>query len=347
MTTEITIRKPDDWHLHLRDGRILHEVLPYTAKHFARAIVMPNLVPPVTDIASAEAYRERILAADGDRRFEPLMTAYLTDNSNGEELSKGFQLGVIRAAKLYPAGATTNAENGVSDVKKIYPVFEAMQKANMPLLVHGELVGDQYDIYDREKIFIDEILSAIHATFPDLKIVFEHITTKQGVEFVVQADEHLAATITPHHLLINRSTMFRGGIRPHYYCLPIAKRREHQLALRHAATSGSSKFFLGTDSAPHSESAKENACGCAGVFNAGTALACYAQVFDDENSLHHFENFAAANGPNFYGLPLNDARIRLEKLSSPLPSPDVVGLERIHQFLPDTPVYWRVVDSDE
>ena len=346
MSAEITIRRPDDWHLHLRDGRILREVLPYTAKYFARAIVMPNLVPPVTDIESAQAYRQRILAADTDSNFEPLMTAYLTDNSSGEELAKGFKQGILRAAKLYPAGATTNAEHGVSNVNKIYPVFEAMQDANMPLLVHGEVVGEQYDIYDREKIFIDEILSAIHNSFPNLKIVFEHITTKQGVEFVEQADEHVAATITPHHLLINRSTMFRGGIRPHYYCLPIAKRREHQLALRQAATGGNNKFFLGTDSAPHGEAAKESACGCAGVFNAGTALACYAQVFDDENALDNFEQFAAFNGPNFYNLPPNEGYLRLEKHATPLSSLDTVGQERIHQFLPDSPVYWRVVDLD-
>ncbi|MGR8950726.1 MAG: dihydroorotase [Gammaproteobacteria bacterium] len=345
MSEEITIRKPDDWHLHLRDGDTLRNVLPYTTAYFKRAIVMPNLVPPVIDGESASAYRERILDAAGDAKFEPLMTAYLTDRTVPDELAAAHRNGFITAAKLYPAGATTNAESGVSDVKKIYSVFEAMQKTDMPLLVHGEVVGEQYDIYDREKIFIDTTLSRIHQDFPELRIVFEHITTAQGVEFVQQTNDHIAATITPHHLTINRSTMFRGGIRPHFYCLPIAKRREHQIALRHAATSGNEKFFLGTDSAPHSQAAKQSDCGCAGVFNAATALSCYAQVFDEENALDKLENFASINGPNFYRLPLNDGFITLQKQTEPLSTPETVGDERIHHFLPDTPVYWRVVES--
>ena len=343
MPDKITIRRPDDWHLHLRDGRILREVLPYTAEHFRRAIVMPNLVPPVTDAALAAAYRQRIVDADDSRSFQPLMTAYLTDKSDPEDLVRGYKDGILSAVKLYPAGATTNADQGVTDIKRVYPVFEKMQDTDMPLLVHGEVVGSEYDIFDREKIFLDTILGAIHATFPNLKIVLEHVTTRQGIEFVAAANDRVAATITPHHLMINRSTMFKGGIRPHLYCLPIAKRREHQLALREAATSGEQKYFLGTDSAPHAEDAKQSACGCAGIFNAGTAMACYAQVFDEENALEHLEKFASINGPNFYALPLNDDTLTLYRSDEALAQPDCVGVDRVHQFLPDTPVYWRVL----
>ena len=343
MLDEITIRRPDDWHLHLRDGRILQEVLPYTAAHFARAIVMPNLVPPVTGAASAIAYRQRIKDAYSGDNFEPLMTAYLTDHADPDGLVEAHQNGVITAVKLYPAGATTNADQGVTDVEKVYPVFEKMQDTDMPLLVHGEVVGPEHDIFDREKIFLDTILAEIHERFPTLKIVLEHVTTRQGIEFVAAASDKVAATITPHHLMINRSTMFQGGIRPHLYCLPIAKRREHQQALREAATSGAAKYFLGTDSAPHAEHAKQSACGCAGIFNAGTAMACYAQVFDEENALENLEKFASINGPNFYGLPLNDGTLSLRRVNEPMAEPECVGQERIHQFLPDTAVYWRVV----
>ena len=343
MPSEITIKRPDDWHLHLRDGAILGEVAPYTTAHFARAIVMPNLVPPVVDAASAVAYRSRILAASGDSGFQPLMTAYLTDQSDADELVNAFHDGVIAAVKMYPAGATTNADRGVTDVKNIYPVLEKMQETSMPLLVHGEVVGDQYDIFDREKIFLDTILSPLHETFPSLKVVLEHITTKQSVEFVNAGLDNIAATVTPHHLMINRSTMFKGGIRPHLYCLPIAKRHEHQLALRDAATSGSAKFFLGTDSAPHPEHDKHSACGCAGIFNAGTALACYAQVFEEEDRLENLEGFTSIHGPTFYELPVNEDTLSLRRLDQPLATPPPVGTQKIHQFLPDSPVYWQVV----
>ena len=343
MPNEITIKRPDDWHLHLRDGPILGEVAAYTAAHFARAIVMPNLVPPVTDALSASSYRSRILAASGDSGFEPLMTAYLTDQSDPDELVNAYRDGIISAVKMYPAGATTNADRGVTDVKNVYPILEKMQTTNMPLLVHGEVVGDEYDIFDREKIFLDTILSTLHETFPALKIVLEHVTTKQGIEFVRGGGDNVAATITPHHLMINRSTMFKGGIRPHLYCLPIAKRQEHQQTLREAATSGSPKFFLGTDSAPHPEEDKQSACGCAGIFNAGTALACYAQVFDEENKLENLERFTSLNGPAFYGLPVNQDTVTLRRFDTPLDQPDPVGAGKIHQFLPDSPVYWQVV----
>ena len=342
MHDEITIKRPDDWHLHLRDKQVLQDVLPYTSKDFARAIVMPNLVPPVTDAGGAIAYRKRILDADTSGAFQPLMTAYLTDHSDPNGLAQAYRDGVIVAVKLYPAGATTNADHGVTDIERVFPVFEKMQDAGLPLLVHGEVVGAEYDIYDREKIFLDTVLSRIHAKFPELKIVLEHVTTRQGIEFVEAASAKLAATITPHHLLINRSTMFQGGIRPHLYCLPIAKRAEHQQALRIAATSGAEKFFLGTDSAPHSQQAKQSACGCAGIFNAGTAMACYAQVFDEHDALDKLEQFASLNGPKFYGLPVNDGTLTLRKTANAMPVPETVGDDKIHQFLPDTPVYWQV-----
>ncbi|MEM7465768.1 MAG: dihydroorotase [Pseudomonadota bacterium] len=345
MTQEITIRRPDDWHLHLRDGDILNEVASFTVKHFSRAIVMPNLVPPVTNGRLANEYRQRIVEAANDQRFTPLMTIYLTDNTDPSEVREAFEAGDITAAKMYPAGATTNADAGVTDVKKIYPLIDVMQSIGMPLLIHGEVVGHEYDVFDREKIFVDTILSAMHDAFPEQKIVLEHVTTADGVDFVKGASKLVAATITPHHLMVNRTTMFQGGIRPHLYCLPIAKRREHQLALRKAATSPSTKFFLGTDSAPHAEGDKQSACGCAGIFNAGTAMACYAQVFDEENALEHLERFASLNGPAFYGMPPNDDFITLRKLDAPVATPAPVGSERIHQFLPDTPVHWQVVDA--
>jgi dihydroorotase len=316
----LVLRRPDDWHVHLRDGAMLAAVVNYTARQFGRAIVMPNLSPPVTTIESARAYRERILAAvEPGLVFEPLMTCYLTDTIEALEVERGFREGVFTACKLYPAHATTNSDHGVTDVRRIYPTLEAMQRIGMPLLVHGEVTDRHVDIFDREAVFIDRVLKTLIRDFPALKVVFEHITTAEAVAFVEACGPNLAATITPHHLTINRNAMFEGGIRPHLYCLPVVKREPHRLALRRAATSGSAKFFLGTDSAPHAVGAKEAACGCAGIFNAPFALESYAAVFDEDGALHNLEAFASENGPRFYGLPLNEERIVLERGHSPVP----------------------------
>jgi len=310
----ITLRRPDDWHVHLRDGAMLEAVVPFTARQFGRAIVMPNLSPPVTSAASAAAYRERIMAAvPGGAGFTPLMTCYLTDDADADDIAEGHANGIFTAAKLYPANATTNSAHGVTDVAHIMPVLERMQDIGMPLLVHGEVTDGDIDIFDREAVFIDRVLEKLVCDLPGLKIVFEHITTEQAVQFVDGAGANIAATITPHHLHINRNALFAGGIRPHAYCLPVAKREKHRLALRRAATSGSSKYFLGTDSAPHEIHAKESACGCAGIFNAPFALESYAAVFDEEEALDRLEGFASVHGPEFYGLPLNDARVTLER----------------------------------
>ena len=312
----ITITQPDDWHVHLRDGEMLKQVAHYTARQFRRAIIMPNLQPPITTVEMASAYRERILQATQEYSdFEPLMTAYLTDTIDTKELTTGHETGVFTAAKLYPAGATTNSDSGVTDIKKIYPALEAMQKIGMPLLVHGEVVSDDIDIFDREAVFIDKIMTPLLEDMPDLKVVFEHITTKDAADFVAEQGDNLAATITVHHLQINRNDMLVGGIRPHLYCLPVAKREMHRLALRKVATSGSKKFFLGTDTAPHAIGDKESSCGCAGIFSAPHALENYVQVFEEEQALDHFENFASKNGPWFYGLPINQKKITLEKTS--------------------------------
>lgn len=317
----LVIRQPDDWHVHLRDDSMLNAVTNYTAHQFARAIIMPNLNPPVTTVAAAEAYKTRILEAlEPNIDFTPLMTCYLTDTADAAEIEKGFTSRVFTACKLYPANATTNASFGVTNVDNIYPVFEMMQRIGMPLLIHGEATDSHVDIFDREAIFIEHTLTKIIANFPELKIVFEHITTKDAVDFVVSAASNLAATITPHHLEINRNAMFKGGIRPHFYCLPVAKREKHRLALRQAATSGDRKFFLGTDSAPHAIGEKESACGCAGIFNAPYALESYLKTFGEENALDRFEAFASENGPNFYGLPLNDKKVLLEKKSTDIPN---------------------------
>ena len=316
----LTIRRPDDWHVHLRDGPMLAAVVDHTARQFARAIVMPNLNPPVTTVAAAIAYRNRIRAAVSPRlAFQPLMTAYLTDASDPTELARGAVEGIFTAAKLYPANATTNSSHGVTDIAAIRRVLEAMQRVGLPLLVHGEVTDSAIDIFDREAVFIDRVLTGVIADYPALKIVFEHITTADAVAFVETAGPNLAATITPHHLHINRNAMFAGGIRPHMYCLPVAKRETHRLALRKAATSGSPKFFLGTDTAPHAVSAKEAACGCAGIFCAPFALESYAAVFEAEGALDRLEGFAAEFGPRFYGLPLNDARIVLERRPATVP----------------------------
>ena len=322
----LSIRRPDDWHLHFRDGAAMRSVVPFTAKQFARAIVMPNLSPPVTTVEAGAAYRDRILAAVPEGvTFTPLMTAYLTDVSDGNELAHGHAEGVFTAAKLYPAHATTGSAHGVTNITKIMPALEHMARIGMPLLIHGEVTDSHVDIFDREAVFIERTLSKLVRDLPELKIVFEHITTADAVAFVDACGPNVGATITPQHLHINRNAMFAGGIRPHAYCLPVAKREVHRLALRKAATSGSSKYFLGTDSAPHDKSAKESACGCAGIFNAPFALESYAAVFGEEGALDKFEAFASENGPRFYGLPLNEERIILERTDVVVP--ELLALE--------------------
>ena len=314
MTDSLTIRRPDDWHVHLRDGAMMQAVLPYTAHQFARAIVMPNLSPPVTNVAEGLAYRSRIEAAiPAGMDFTPLIVAYLTDSSDADEIARGHAEGVFTACKLYPAHATTNSAHGVTDIRTIMPVLERMQAIGMPLLVHGEVTDPTTDIFDREAIFIERILAPLSRQLPALKIVFEHITTADAAEFVASAPANIAATITPHHLHINRNAMFAGGIRPHAYCLPVAKREQHRLAIRKAAVSGSPKFFLGTDSAPHARHTKEAACGCAGIFNAPYALESYAAAFDEDGALDRLEGFASEFGPRFYGLPLNPGTVTLER----------------------------------
>ena len=324
----LTIRRPDDWHVHLRDGDMLRTVAPHTARQFARAIVMPNLAPPVTAVDSAAAYRDRIIAAAGPG-FTPLMTCYLTDQASGDELARGFADAVWVAAKLYPAGATTNSASGVTDIRRIYPALERMQAIGMPLLLHGEVTDPDVDVFDREAVFIDRILEGLVDDFPDLKIVLEHITTAEAADFVRDAPATVAATITPQHLHINRNALFAGGLRPHAYCLPVAKREKHRLAVRKAATSGSPKFFLGTDSAPHGRDAKESSCGCAGIFNAPFALESYAQVFEEEGALDKFEGFASEHGPRFYGLSLNDGMVTLERADTEVPD-EIDGLVPFH-----------------
>ncbi len=312
MIDTLTIRRPDDWHVHVRDGDVMRGVVPYTAHQFARAIIMPNLSPPVTTVEAAAAYRDRIVSAvPEDVAFTPLMTAYLTDATIGDELARGFNEGVFTAAKLYPAHATTGSAHGVIDIANIIPALEQMQAIGMPLLIHGEVTDHAVDIFDREAVFIERILEPLIRKLPELKIVFEHITTADAVAFVDHAGTQIAATITPQHLHINRNAMFAGGLRPHAYCLPVAKREMHRLALRKAATSGSSQYFLGTDSAPHAVSAKESACGCAGIFNAPFALESYASVFDEEGALDKLEGFASLYGPAFYGLPANTGTVTL------------------------------------
>jgi dihydroorotase len=323
MTDSLTIRRPDDWHVHLRDGAMLQGVVAHTARQFARAIVMPNLSPPVTTVEAGRAYRERILAAvPAGVAFEPLITCYLTDTLDPDEIARGFAEGVFTAAKLYPAHATTGSAHGVTDVAAIHSVLERMQAIDMPLLIHGEVTDQNVDIFDREKVFIERTLENVVRDFPELRIVFEHITTKDAVDFVTAAGPNIAATITPQHLHINRNAMFAGGIRPHAYCLPVAKRELHRLALRAAATSGNPKFFLGTDSAPHAVSAKETACGCAGIFNAPYALESYIAVFEEENALNKFEGFASLHGPAFYRLPVNEEMVTLRK--APFTAPDTI-----------------------
>jgi dihydroorotase len=323
----LTIRRPDDWHVHLRDGDMLRKVAPHTARQFARAIIMPNLVPPVTTPEAAADYRERIRAAAGPG-FDPLMTCYLTDRTSPDEIERGFEESAWIAAKLYPAGATTNSANGVTDIRNIYPTLARMERIGMVLCVHGEVTDPDVDVFDREAVFIERVLDRVVRDFPKLKIVFEHITTEEAVKFVTR-QPYVGATVTPQHMIINRNAIFAGGLRPHAYCLPVAKREKHRLAVRKAATSGSPKFFLGTDSAPHAREAKEAACGCAGIFNAPFALETYAAVFEEEGALSRLEAFASLNGPRFYGLPANEATITLKQAKTLVPE-EIEGIVPFH-----------------
>ncbi|CAO3376242.1 dihydroorotase [Azospirillum argentinense] len=324
-TDRLVLRRPDDWHVHLRDGAMLKAVLPFTAHQFGRAIIMPNLKPPVTRTADAVAYRARILAAlPAGHAFTPLMTAYLTDGTDADDLAQGFEDGVFAAAKLYPANATTNSAHGVTDLGKIAPVLERMAEIGMPLLIHGEVTDAHVDIFDREAVFLERTLGPLLERYAALRVVLEHATTAEAVAFVRAhaASGRVGATITAHHLLINRSHLFAGGIRPHLYCLPIAKRETHRVALVEAATSGEGPFFLGTDTAPHTVTAKESACGCAGCFTAANAMELYAEAFDEAGALDKLEAFASLNGPRFYGLPVNEDKVVLER--TPSTTPDIV-----------------------
>jgi dihydroorotase len=338
----LTIRRPDDWHVHLRDGAMLAAVAAYTARQFARAIVMPNLTPPVTTVTVAEAYRERILAAlPAEARFTPLMTCYLTDEADPDELARGHEAGVFAAAKLYPAHATTNSAHGVTDIGNIYPALERMQAIGMPLLVHGEVTDPDVDIFDREAVYVERILAPLTRDLPELRIVFEHVTTAEAVAFVEASGPNVAATVTPQHMAINRNAIFAGGLRPHAYCLPVAKREHHRRAVRRAAISGSPKFFLGTDSAPHAVEAKESACGCAGIFNAPFAMESYAAMFEADGALDRLEAFASLNGPAFYGLPPNDEWITLRRTPSPVPQSIAAAGTRLIPFQAGETLPWR------
>ncbi|KKI18500.1 dihydroorotase [Sphingomonas sp. Ag1] len=344
MTDRLTIRRPDDWHVHLRDGAMLQLVAPYTARQFARAIIMPNLTPPVTTADAARAYRERIMAAlPAGTDFTPLMTCYLTDGADPDAIAAAHAEGVFTACKLYPAHATTNSAHGVTDIFALAPVLERMQAIGMPLLIHGEVTDKDIDIFDREAVFIDRTLRRLVDDFPALKIVMEHITTREAADYVAEAPDTVAATITPQHLLINRNAIFDGGIRPHAYCLPVAKREQHRLAVRKAAVSGSAKFFLGTDSAPHVVAAKETSCGCAGIFNAPYALESYIRVFDEEGALDRFEAFVSENGARFYGLPLNEGTITLERVDQTVPDQIGNDTESVVPFHAGETLGWRVV----
>jgi len=350
----ITLRRPDDWHVHLRDGEMLATVLPYTAQQFARAVVMPNLAPPVTTVGAARAYRERILDASRARpnappeeegkggRVIPLMTCYLTDVTDPDEVARGHEEGVFAAVKLYPAHATTNSAHGVTRIDRVVPVLERMAGLGMPLLVHGEVTDPEVDVFDREAVFIERALDPLRRRLPELRIVLEHITTEEAVDYVASGGTNLAATITAHHLAINRNAIFAGGIRPHLYCLPVAKREKHRRALRRAATSGNEKFFLGTDSAPHPVAAKETACGCAGIFTALCAIEIYAEVFEEEGSLDRLEAFASLNGPKFYRLPPNEARITLRQERWVVPERIGNGDNAVVPFRAGETLRWRL-----
>ena len=340
----LTLTRPDDWHLHLRDGDALHTLVPHTAAQFARAIVMPNLRPPVTTAAQALAYRDRILAAvPAGLAFEPLMTLYLTDQLSPEEIVAARAAGVV-AAKLYPAGATTNSDSGVTDLKRIYPTLEAMQRCGMLLLVHGEVTDPQVDLFDREAVFIDQQLIPLRRDFPELKIVMEHVTTEDAAQYVQQADAYTAATITAQHLLYNRNAIFIGGIRPHYYCLPVLKREKHRVALVQAATSGSHKFFLGTDSAPHAAHLKEHATGCAGCYTAHAALELYAESFSAAGALDRLEAFASFNGPDFYRLPRNAGTVTLQQQAWMVPDAYDFAGDKLVPLRAGESLRWKLVD---
>ena len=343
MTDEITIRRPDDWHLHLRDGAQLAAVVPHSAAQFARAIIMPNLRPPVTTTAQALSYQERIQAAvPAGMAFDPLMTLYLTDSLPPEEMARAKAAGIV-ACKLYPAGATTNSDAGVTDLRKIEPVLDAMQKAGLLLLVHGEVTDSEIDLFDREAVFIERQLIPLRQRFPELKIVFEHITTCEAAQYVAQSDAFTAATITAHHLLYNRNAIFTGGIRPHYYCLPVLKREIHRQALVQAATSGNAKFFLGTDSAPHPAHLKEHASGCAGCYTAYAAIEMYAEAFDAAGALDRLEGFASLHGPAFYGLPVNEERITLRREAWTMPERFAFGDGELKPLRGGETLPWRLV----
>ena len=343
MTQRLTIRRPDDWHLHLRDGAMLRAVAAHSARQFARAIVMPNLTPPVTTTAAAAAYRDRILAALPEgAAFTPLMTCYLTDASDPADIAAGHAAGIFTACKLYPAHATTNSAHGVTDIRALTDVLETLQRIGMPLLIHGEVTDRDIDIFDREAVFVERVLTPLTRDFPALKIVLEHITTAEAAAFVAEAAHPIAATITPQHLLINRNALFDGGLRPHAYCLPVLKREAHRLAVRRAAVSGSPRFFLGTDSAPHVVGAKESGCGCAGIFNAPYALETYLQVFDEEGAIDRFEGFAAEHGARFYGLPLNTGTVTLVREPVAVPARIGTGDTAVVPFHAGETLGWRL-----
>jgi len=351
---ELTLTRPDDWHLHLRDGDVLDSVIEASAADFSRAIIMPNLVPPVLTQKDAENYRSRIKQSSQKLKgpaanFEPLMTLYLTEQTDAADLVAAHKAGVIQAVKLYPAGATTNSASGVHDINNVFPVLEAMQKADVVLCMHGEVTDPEVDIFDREAVFIERVLTPIRKAFPELRIVLEHVTTADGVNYVQSQDRYQACTLTPHHLVINRNHMLVGGIRPHYYCLPILKRREHQEALVKAATSGDARIFLGTDSAPHVTSTKETGCGCAGVFNALNTMSVLAAVYEAAGALDKLEAFTSLNGPAFYGLPANKDKITLRRQDAPVTFPDTVpcGDETLTVFDPGMPLYWQVDTSTD
>jgi len=342
----LTIQRPDDWHLHVRDGEAMRAVIGHTANQFGRAIIMPNLKPPVTDTDAALAYRQRILdALPAGSRFEPLMTLYLTDNTSADTIQAAQRSGMVKAVKYYPAGATTNSDAGVTHIENTWPALEAMQESGMPLLVHGEVTDPAVDIFDREAVFIEQVLEPVAKRFPSLRIVLEHITTRQGIEFVTSMPDTLAGTLTAHHLLLNRNALFVGGIRPHNYCLPILKREQHRQSLVEAATSGNPKFFLGTDSAPHPQHAKESACGCAGLYTAHAAIELYAEAFEQADALDKLESFASHFGPDFYGLPRNDGTITLIKEDWTAPDHYPMGSDRLIPMRAGETLHWKLAEQ--
>jgi len=340
---KLTIRRPDDWHLHVRDGESMQSVVSHTARQFGRAIIMPNLNPPVTQTDEARAYRERIrTATPADSGFEPLMTLYLTDNTDAAEIQRAHASGFIHAVKLYPAGATTHSDAGVTDITNTFAALEAMQEIGMPLLVHGEVTVPDIDVFDREAVFIDRILAPLTQRFPTLRMVLEHVTSQQGIAFVVDSADNIAATLTAHHLLLNRNAMFAGGIRPHHYCLPVLKRERHRQALLEAAISGNPKFFLGTDSAPHAQAAKETSCGCAGLYTAHAAIELYAEAFEQADALDQLEGFSSFHGADFYGLPRNEDTITLSKTSWKVPDSYPLGEARVIPMRAGQAIGWKM-----